>query len=80
LDIFTPKDGTFGFGEQIAAQDFLYKGTLFRYFDANQFAGIYEGLFRVVEMFESTWTDPAHGDFRPVSHDHHAIVYVLEKL
>ena len=80
LDIFTPKDSTFGCGEQIAAQDFIYKGTLFRYFNADQFAAIYNGLFRVIEMFDSAWTDPPHGDFRPVSHDHHALVYVLEKL
>lgn len=80
LDIFTPKDETFGNGEQIAAQDFLYKGTLFRYFTAEQFTGIYKDFFRVVNMFESAWVDPPHGDFRPVSHNHHAIVYVLEKL
>lgn len=80
LDIFTPKDGTFGCGEQIAAQDFLYKGTLFRYFSADQFAGIYSGIFRVLDMFESAWSDPPHGEFRPVPHDHHALVYVLEKM
>jgi SAM-dependent methyltransferase len=80
LDVFTPKDGKFGVGEQIAAQDFLYKGTLFRYFNADQFVGIYKGLFRLVEMFEEGWRDPAHGDFRPVEHDHNALVLVLEKL
>ena len=80
LDVFTPKDETFGYGEQIAAQDFLYKGTLFRYFTAEQFAGIYRDIFRVVDLFESEWEDPAHGAFRPEKHRHHALIYVLEKL
>ena len=80
LDVFTPKDGTFGQGEQLAAQDFLYKGCLFRFFNAEQFAGIYAGLFRVDEMFETAWSDPPHGEFRPVPHNHHALVYVLQKL
>jgi ubiquinone/menaquinone biosynthesis C-methylase UbiE len=80
LDIFTPSDSTFGQGEQIGAQDYLYRGTLFRYFTAQQFVGIYNKIFRVVEMFESTWRDPAHGEFRPTPHDHTALIYVLEKL
>jgi ubiquinone/menaquinone biosynthesis C-methylase UbiE len=80
LDIFTPKDGTFGKGEQIAAQDFLYRGTLFRYFNAEQFASIYKDLFRVVEVFEAAWSDPPHGEFRPEPHNHHALVYILEKI
>jgi ubiquinone/menaquinone biosynthesis C-methylase UbiE len=79
VDIFTPQDAAFGVGEQIAAQDFLYRGTLFRFFTAEQFAGIYEGVFRVVEMFETTWMDPPHGNFRPEKHLHAAVVYVFEK-
>jgi ubiquinone/menaquinone biosynthesis C-methylase UbiE len=79
LDVFTPKDGTFGVGEQIGAQDFLYKATLFRFFEAGQFEPIFRDYFRVVEQTEATWEDPPHGEFRPVPHRHHALVYVLEK-
>lgn len=80
VDIFTPKDETFGKGEQMGAQDFLYHNTLFRYFTAEQFAGIYKSLFRTIEMFEEKWRDPPHGDFRPEWHNHHALIYVFEKL
>jgi ubiquinone/menaquinone biosynthesis C-methylase UbiE len=79
FDVFTPDDETFGEGEQIGAQDFLYRGTLFRYFTANQFAPIYEAEFELVEMKEEEWMDPAHGEFRPVSHVHRALVYTLKK-
>jgi len=80
FDVFTPKDDTFGQGEQIGAQDFLYKGCLFRFFEAAQFEGLFAGLFRVIERFETVWSDPPHGDFRPQTHSHHANVFVLEKL
>lgn len=80
VDVFTPEDQTFGEGEQIGPQDFLFKGCLFRFFEPEQFAGIYAGLFRVLEQSHETWVDPPHGEFRPIQHQHHATVYVLEKL
>ena len=80
FDVFTPRDATFGSGEQIAAQDFLFKGCLFRYYFRHQFEPLFRNIFRVAEMFEAKWSDPAHGTFRPTPHDHHALVYILEKI
>jgi len=80
FDVFTPKDDTFGQGEQIGSQDFLYKGCLFRFFEAEQFEPLFAGLFRQVERFEAAWSDPPHGEFRPQAHNHHANVFVLEKI
>lgn len=80
FDIFTPDDETFGQGEKIGAQDFMFKGTLFKYFTAEQFEDIYRGIFNVVEVSSSRWTDPPHGEFRPITHTHDALIYTLEKI
>ncbi|HWA09491.1 MAG TPA: class I SAM-dependent methyltransferase [Opitutaceae bacterium] len=80
LNVFTPADETCGCGEQIGAQDYMYRGTLFKFFNSEQFAGIYEGIFNLVEVSHSRWTDPPHGEFRPVTHTHDALIYTLEKI
>jgi N-(2-amino-2-carboxyethyl)-L-glutamate synthase len=79
VDVFTPEDQTFGKGEQIGAQAFLYKGCLFQFFNSEQFANIYRGTFVLAEKFAATWSDPPHNEFRPEAHQHHALVHVLQK-
>lgn len=80
FNIYTPQDSTYGLGEQIGAQDFLYKGTLFRYFTVEQFSGIFKNLFSIKKMQECVWSDPPHGDYRVEPHTHHSIFYTLEKI
>ena len=80
FDVFTPLDQTFGAGEKIGPGSFLYKGCLFAFYTAEQFADVFKDKFRVKEMTESAWDDPPHGSFRPQPHRHHALIYVLEKI
>ena len=79
VNVFTPRDCAFGEGEQISARSFLYKNTLFNFFEDDEFRPLLQGLFEVVECRPVRWDDPPHVPFRPYPHTHDALVYVLKK-
>jgi SAM-dependent methyltransferase len=79
VNVFTPRDCAFGEGEQLSARSFLYKNTLFNFFEDDEFRPLLGGLFEVVECRPVRWDDPPHIPFRPYPHTHDALVYVLEK-
>jgi SAM-dependent methyltransferase len=73
LNLYTPGDGTFGEGERIEERAFLYKGTLFRYYDESDVRGLFGG-WDVDDLRLLRWPDPPHGDFRPDAHEHESWV------
>jgi ubiquinone/menaquinone biosynthesis C-methylase UbiE len=79
VNVFTPSDCAFGEGEPLDARSFLYKNTLFKFFEDAEFRPFLQGLFEVVECRNVRWDDPPHVPFRPYPHTHDAIVYVLKK-
>jgi ubiquinone/menaquinone biosynthesis C-methylase UbiE len=79
VNVFTPRDRAFGEGEQISARSFLYKNTLFNFFEDDELRPLLKGLFEVVEARPVRWDDPPHVPFRPYPHTHDALVYVLRK-
>lgn len=79
LNVFTPKDCAFGEGTQESSKAFIYKETLFRFFDHEDFLPLIDGLFEIVEHQQVSWVDPPHVPFRPHEHTHDALVYILKK-
>src|SRR5262245_41971121 len=79
VNVFTPRDCAFGEGEQISARSFLYKNTLFNFFEDDEFRPLLQGLFEVVQCRPVRWDDPPHVPFRPYPHTHDALVSVLKK-
>jgi len=69
VNLFSPQDGTYGEGEQIGRHVFVYKQTLFRFYEREDldelFAGAWDWETEIV-----TWDDPPHGSFRPYEHTH----------
>jgi ubiquinone/menaquinone biosynthesis C-methylase UbiE len=78
-NVFTPADCAFGEGERLTARSFLYKNTLFNFFEDNEFRPLLDGLFDVRNCQRVSWVDPPHIPFRPYEHTHDALVYVLVK-
>jgi|GEM_PF-2038432 len=79
LNVFTPRDCAFGEGQQIAPRSFLFKQTLFHFFEEDDMSQLCAGLLDVVTMEHAIWEDPPHVPFRPYRHTHDALVYVLKK-
>jgi len=71
LNAFTPGDSEFGVGQQISVRQFLYKNTLFRFFEEAELRDLLESFeFEILRFRKQSWIDPPHGDFRPYSHKH----------
>jgi len=79
LNVFTSKDCAYGEGEQIAPRSFVYKQTLFHFFEPDDMVALCGGLMDIVSMDAVSWEDPPHVPFRPYKHHHDALVYVLKK-
>lgn len=79
INVFTPADCAYGEGEQISGRSFLYKNTLFHFFEDNEFRPLLTNVFNVIECRHVRWQDPPHHPFRPCQHTHDALVYVLQK-
>lgn len=80
LNVFTPRDETYGKGEQIGPGAFLYHACLFQYYEAAEFEPLFESLFSITSKSVTSWQDPPHGDFRPYPHKHEALLYELKKV
>jgi len=79
FNVFTPRDCAFGEGEQIEENAFVYKNTLFRFFEDDDIRKIIPQDLEIIEFVPETWEDPPHIPFRPVPHTHDGIYYVCQK-
>jgi len=73
LNLYTPGDGTFGKGERVGEKAFLYKDTLFCYYNEAEVKALFAG-WNLQDLRLHRWSDPAHGDFRPYAHEHESWV------
>ncbi|MGA2583734.1 MAG: class I SAM-dependent methyltransferase [Tepidisphaeraceae bacterium] len=78
-NVFTPRDAAFGQGAALSARTYLFKNTLFSFWEEAEFRPLLQGIFDVLDCQAVRWDDPAHGDFRPYPHTHDALVFTLRK-
>lgn len=80
-NVYDREDDTFGVGEpHPQLQDsFIYKDTLFRFFDDKAVVDLLSSAWRNISVRPSVWFDPPHGDFRPEPHKHSSLVFWAEK-
>ena len=69
LNAFTPEDSEFGVGEQIGERKFLYKNTLFQFYEKDELINLFNG-WEILQIKRESWIDPPHGEFRPYEHKH----------
>ena len=79
FNIFTPKDCAFGEGEKIQENAFVYKNTLFRFFEDQDIRDILPRNLDIIECVPQTWEDPPHIPFRPYAHTHDGVYYICQK-
>lgn len=80
VNVFTPRDCAWGEGEQVGPRSWVYKNTLFSFFEAGELESMCGGLFAVTESRHCNWMDPPHVPFRPYPHQHDAIFATLTRL
>lgn len=68
-NFFALEDDTYGEGEALGPHTFLYRETLFRYFERAEVRSLFTSVWDL-EIEEVSWVDPPHGSFRPYSHRH----------
>lgn len=79
-NLFTPRDSTFGEGEPAGRNRFLYKGTLFCFYEPGEVRQIFKAAgFEIIGFEVESWVDGPHGDYRPFTHEHENTV-VLARL
>lgn len=69
INAFTPSDSEFGHGKQIGERAFIYKETLFRFFEKEEIINLFPG-WELLYIDKEIWIDPPHGDFRSYQHKH----------
>ena len=77
-NFYTKGDATYGCGKRIDEWTFEYRGTLFCYYDESRIRSLMDE-WENIEIRESTWFDPPHGEFRPCPHQHTSIVVSARK-
>lgn len=80
INLFTPADCSYGEGEMVGAKTFLYRNTLFSFYDIEDCRRLFRGIFTIVQEDFRNWVDPPHYPFRPYEHQHSALVYILTKI
>jgi ubiquinone/menaquinone biosynthesis C-methylase UbiE len=78
FNLFTPEDSTCGVGELVAPLQYLYKGTLFRFFSREMVLQLMTD-WTLLDIRQYPWLDPPHGDFRPEPHMHDSWVVTARK-
>jgi SAM-dependent methyltransferase len=71
-------DSTFGEGRPVGHNEFIYKGTLFKFYTKDDFRKLFAG-FKLIEFLRLQWQDPPHGSFRPYPHQHDCWVVFARK-
>lgn len=79
FNVFTPLDCAYGEGQEVEDNTFIYKNTLFRFFDENSILNIIPKNFEVLELKHESWKDPPHIPFRPEEHVHDGIYILCQK-
>jgi len=75
FNVFTPADCAFGEGEQLEEDAFVYRGTLFRFFDEPAISKQLPAGIEVLDVRHERWEDPPHGPFRPRPHIHDGLYF-----
>lgn len=78
LNLYSPQDDAFGIGERVAEKTFLYKKTLWRFFDREDIVGIFN-KFEIISIAPMSWDDPPHPGYRDDPHSHDSFVVLLRK-
>lgn len=78
LNLYSPKDDAFGIGEKVAERTFLYKKTLWRFFNKEDIVVIFN-KFEIVSIDSMSWLDPPHPGYRDEPHSHDSFVVLLQK-
>lgn len=69
MNLFTPEDDTYGEGDEVAPDTFVYRDTLFRYYRDDEVEPLFGSEWKI-DVERATWMDPPHGPFRPRAHRH----------
>jgi ubiquinone/menaquinone biosynthesis C-methylase UbiE len=80
FNFFTKNDVAFGEGEKIDEQSYVYKNTLFKFMGKDEVIALLPSNVKILETEVKKWVDPPHGVFRPYSHTHEAVFFLLERL
>ncbi len=80
-NVYDKDDDTYGVGDPHPniSESFIYKKTLFRFFDQVGFRSMFSDKWVNVEISNSIWFDPPHGEFRPTPHKHSSLIAWAEK-
>lgn len=79
LNAYTTNDDAFGMGDPVSEKSFIYKNTLFRFFEEDELRALFSG-WQLARLTRESWVDPPHGDFRPVEHSHESfIIFAVPK-
>lgn len=78
LNLYTINDDTYGQGKKLSKNKFLYKETLFRYYDELEARRLF-AKFKILNLEVMKWRDPPHPGFRDYPHTHESIVLLLQK-
>ena len=80
-NVYDNEDDTYGVGKPHPEikESFIYKNTLFRFFNRNNFKAMFSDNWTNIEIRKSIWFDPPHGEFRPTPHKHSSLVALAEK-
>ncbi len=78
FNAYSVNDSEYGVGENVAPRQFLFKDTLFRFYERAEVLELLEG-WDVLSCDEEFWDDPPHGDFRPYPHRHGAYVLAARR-
>lgn len=81
-NVYDTDDDTYGVGRPHPElnESFIYKNTLFRFFNNMTFRSMFSGHWINLEIRKSAWFDPPHGEYRPTPHHHSSLVVWAEKL
>lgn len=79
FNLFTPQDVAFGEGEQVDANTWIFKDTLFSFFNREDVEKLIPQNVNLIKCELKKWDDPPHGDFRPYTHTHEAFFIILKK-
>jgi len=77
-NLYTPRDAAFGMGERLGDKSFLYKNTLWRFFNEEDIRLIFR-RFELVSLKPLRWLDPPHPGYRDEPHFHDSYVVLLRK-
>ena len=77
-NLYTLDDETYGAGEEIEPKAFVYRGTLFRFFDRLDVDSLFT-CFSLISVKVYSWLDPPHPGYRDEDHKHESFVVLARK-